>query len=193
VIRRYVLVLSLLTLPIATVVASGATANASVRPHKAVTFTGKVTCSITGSITATPPLLLTTPQTTTIKLTASAKKCTGSTTQGGVTLTSGAVSGKVTADNVDCESLLSGVPNPAGKITWKGTGGTVAPTTFVLSNGSASFGASSTTITFTSTQKGSFKGSGKSSAKVDKTEDQLISECEGSGIAKLVIASGTIS
>jgi hypothetical protein len=193
VIRRYVLALSLLALPVVAVVASTASANASVRPHAGVKFTGSVSCSITGSIKASPPLLLTTPQTTTITLTASAKKCTGNTTQGGVTLKTGAISGKVTAKNVDCESLLNGVPNPTGKISWKGTGGTIQPTTFVLSNGSASFGASSTTITFTSTQKGSFKGSGAASATVNQTEDQLISECEGSGIAKLVISSGKIS
>jgi len=193
VIRKYVLALALLALPIGTVVAAGATANASVRPHTAVTFTGSVKCKITGSITATPPLLLATPQTTTIKLTASAKTCTGNTTQGGVTLTTGAISGKVVAKNLDCESLLSGVPNPKGTIKWKGTGGTISPTNFTLSKGAASFGSSTTKITFTSTQTGSFKGTGSSSAIIKKTESQLISECEGTGIAKLVISSGTIS
>lgn len=194
-IRKYVLALSLLALPIATIVASDSTANASARPHAAVTFKGSVTCSITGSITASPPLLLSTPQKTTITLTATATKCKGAKgvlKQDGVTLKSGKASGKVVAPKEDCESLVGGVPNPVGTITWAGTGGTIAPTKFTLSDGSAKFGSSSTTITFTSTQKGSFAGSGASSATVKKTESQLISECK-TGIAKLVISSGSIS
>jgi hypothetical protein len=192
VIRKSILALSLLALPIATVVAAGTTANAAVRPHKAVTFTGKVSCSVTGSISASPPLTFT-AHTTTISIAGKATKCTGSTKQGGVTLKSGAISGKVVAKNTSCTSLESGVPSPKGTIKWTGTGGTVAPTAFTLSDGAATFGSSTTTITFTSTQTGSFKGKGASSSTIDKTESQLISECEGSGISKLVIASGTIS
>jgi hypothetical protein len=196
VIRKYVLALSLLALPIGTVVATGSAANAAVRPLTAVTFTGSVTCSITGSITATPPLLLSTPQTTTIALTATATKCKGAKgvlKQDGVSLKSGKIAGKVVAQKEDCESLVSGVPNPVGTIKWKGKGGTITPTKFTLSDGSATFGSSSTTITFTSAQTGSFAGSGAASATVDQTESQLIKQCEGSGVATLAIASGSIS
>lgn len=191
-IRKYVLAVLLLALPIGTVVASGSAANAAPRPHKAVTFTGTVSCSLTGKITATPALTFT-AQTITIKLTGTAKKCKGNTSQGGVTLTTGAISGKVVAQNTSCTSLLTGVPNPKGTIKWKGTGGTVTPTKFTLSNGAASFSGSTTTITFTSTQTGSFAGTGGSSATVNKSEKQLIKECGANGIASLTIAKGTIS
>jgi hypothetical protein len=192
VIKKYILALSLLALPIATVVASGATANAAVRPDKAVTFTGKVTCAVTGSISASPPLTFT-AHTTTISLAGKATKCTGSTKQGGVTLKSGVISGKVVAKNTSCASLESGVPNPVGTVKWTGTGGTVTPTAFTLTKGSATFGSSTTTITFSSKQTGSFAGKGSSSGTIDKSESQLIDECNGSGISKLVISSGKIS
>jgi hypothetical protein len=193
VIRKLALALSLLALPLGMIVASGSAANAAIAHKTPVTFTGSVSCDITGSISASPPLLLDTPKTTTITLKATAATCTGDTTQSGVTLTKGAVSGKVKAKKLDCEALLSGVPSPKGTIKWSGKGGTIAPSDVTLSNGSAAFGASSTTITFTSTQTGSFAGSGSVSGTVNQTETQLIDECDGAGIKKLTIASGTLS
>jgi hypothetical protein len=191
-IRKLALALSLLALPLGMVVASGSVANAAVAHKTAVTFTGSVSCAITGSISASPPLVIAPAASTTITLKATAKDCTGDTTQSGVTLTKGMVSGKVTAD-IDCESLLSGVPSPVGTINWTGTKGKIAPSDITLSNGSASFGATTTTITFDSSQTGSFAGSGSVSGTVKKTETQLVDECDGNGIKKLAISSGTLS
>jgi hypothetical protein len=194
VIRKYLLATCLLALPLGTLVASGAAAGASTRTTAPVTFTGSVTCSISGAITAKPPLTLDTPQTTTISLKGTATKCRGKITQGGVKLVSGKISGQIDVQNEDCFALTSGVPNPVGTITWRGKGGRVTPTSFTLSNGAGTFGTKKTTIRFSSAQTGSFAGTGKAKATVKKNETQLINECGSKhGLGRLVVASGRIS
>jgi hypothetical protein len=192
VIRKYVLALSLLALPLGFVAATGSAANAAVRPHSTVTFTGKISCSITGKITAKPGLELTTPQTVTLTLSATGTKCTGSTSQGGATIVSGKAVGSVKG-SYSCESLLSSVPSPAGNITWKTTGNKATPTAFKLSGGKFNSGPP-IVITYNSTQTGSFAGSGKTSATIKQTQSQLVKSCESkAGLKSLTISSGSIS
>ncbi len=137
--------------------ALAAPTNAAVRPQTTVTMKGSISCSLTGSIKINPGLKTSTPQNVTFTLTGNLSKCTGNTSQSGATITKGHASATVQANNVDCFSLISGgVPDPSGKITWTTTGNKAAPTKFVLSNGSVSY----PTVSYTSTQTGSFKGTG---------------------------------
>lgn len=192
--RQLVVALSALTLPLGAVVLNSATAAATVRPHKTITFTGSVSCKITGGhITMTPPLALVTAKSTVVKIAGKATGCTGSTSQGGATIVSGKISGSVTA-TTDCADLASGVPNPVGSITWTTTGNLAKPTKFSLSKGKAALGSKSISITFSSAQTGSFAGTGSAKATVDKTESQLITACESAtGLKSLAIASGSFS
>jgi hypothetical protein len=142
VIRKYVLALSLIALPLGTVVASGAAANASVRPHASVTFTGSISCALSGTIKA-KPALTNTASTSTIAITlgGTLSKCTGKTTQGGLTIASGTVKSTATLPKgTTCTGLLTDTPNPAGTITWKATkkGGEITATAFKLSKGTVS-------------------------------------------------------
>jgi hypothetical protein len=193
VIRKYVLALSILSLPLGLVAFGTTTANASVRPHTTVTMTGSISCKIVGKITATPGLKLTTPQTVKIVLSVTASGCTGNTSQGGATVKSGKVSGTITG-SYSCESLLSSVPNPSGTIKWTSSTTTkIAPTDFALSNGTI-VSTAPPTITYSSTQTGSYAGSGSTTAVVKQSENALITACSSStGLTKLTIKSGSIS
>jgi len=193
VIRKYVLAFSILALPLGLVAFSTNAANASVRPHTTVTMTGSVSCKITGKITATPGLLLTTARSVKIALSVTASGCTGHTSQGGATVKSCKVSGTISG-SYSCESLLSSVPNPSGTIAWTSSTTTkIAPTNFKLSGGKIT-SEKPPTIKYSSTQTGSYAGKGTSTAVVKQTENQIISACSSAnGLTTLTVSSGTIS
>ncbi|MGH9172547.1 MAG: hypothetical protein ACRD0Z_17040 [Acidimicrobiales bacterium] len=191
-----------LALPLGTVAfgsaaASAANRQSAVSPHAAVKFTGSVTCALKGSLSikqtadTTLGLEYSTPETAKIKLTATATACTGDVTQGGVTLTKGAISASITG-SYDWESFIGAPPDAAGKITWKGTGGTITATTFSLGSGTVSLGPPANITYPSTTQKGSFAGSGKASANVKQSASSLIKSCETSPYLKTItIGSGS--
>lgn len=194
VIRKYVLALSLIALPLGTVVASGAAASASVRPHASVTFTGSISCALSGTIKA-KPALTNTASTSTIAITlgGTLSKCTGKTTQGGLTIASGTVKSTATLPKgTTCTGLLTDTPNPAGTITWKATkkGGKITATDFTLSAGSVT-STSPITLTFTSTQTGSFAGTGGTTAVIKQSIGTLLTECGGKGVSSLTLTKGS--
>jgi len=193
VIRKYLLALCLIALPLGTVVATGTAANASVRPHSSVTFTGSISCALSGSIKAKPPLT-NTASTSTIAISLNGKlsKCTGNTTQGGLTIASGAVKSTATLPKgTTCTGLLTDTPNPAGTIKWKATTkGSITATAFSLSDGSVT-STSPITLTYTSTQTGSFAGTGGTTAVIKQSIGTLLTECGGKGVSSLTLTTGS--
>jgi hypothetical protein len=197
VIRKYVFALSALALPLGAVAIGSSTASATVRPHSSVTFTGSVSCALTGAIKAVPAITGT-PSTGTIavSLTGSLTKCTGAITQGGLTISKGIVKSSVTLPaGTSCTTLVSSPPNPTGSITWKPTIVTttkITPTKFKTSGGSVT-STSPITITYSSSQTGSFAGTGSVKAVVKQTLSTLLTECGtgGTGVSKLNLTTGS--
>ncbi len=187
--RKTVLALTVGCLPLATVAATSA-ASAAARPDSTITFTGKISCSITGVIHSTPGLKWSEAQTVKFTLSASLTKCTGHTSQGGATITRGSAHGAVTG-SYSCQSLLSSFPKPSGKITWTTTGNKATPTGFKVTSGSAS---GFPTVTLTLSQTGSFAGTGNVTGKIKQSESQLLAACNSStGLTTINISSGTAS
>jgi hypothetical protein len=195
VLRKYVLALSIAALPVAAVAASTTAANASVRPHKAITFTGSVNCALAGAIKATPAITNTASKgTIAIKLSGKLTKCTGSIKQGGLTISKGTVSSTATLPaGTTCSSLLSSLPKPIGKISWTPTvtgGNTIKPTAFALSSPKLA-SESPITIDYTSTQTGSFTGKGAAKAVIKQGIATLLNDCGGTGVSILTITTGS--
>ncbi len=159
------------------------------RGTHSVTFKGSATCSISGSITATPPLT-TNRAAHTLSLHASLSHCTGNTSENGVTITGGVLTAKGMATG-SCTSLTAGTQS--GTVSWTAGGAGAALTKQSFSNASVSASSNTGIITVklpgsggTSKATGSFAGSKSTlTAVVDQTESMLTSECLGSGVSKL--------
>jgi hypothetical protein len=190
VIRKFTLAGALLAVSAGTLAAVSTSAGAAVRPHSTVTFTGSITCKLKGTFTANPPLTLSTPQTTKITLKTTDSGCTGNTSQGGSTIKKGTSTGSVTG-SYDCESLLSSLPNPAGSTKWKTKGKKAAATDFTLSDGAID--VSTDSVSWDSTQTGSFAGSGSVAANIKQSVSTLTNDCESTkGLKTITIKSGTL-
>jgi hypothetical protein len=108
-------------------VASGA-ASAGTPP---TTFTGSITCAVTGVIHFKPALKNSGGSASTVTAKATLKSCTGDNVQSGITLKKGSLSitsAPATAANT-CGLIMEGSPLPAltGEIKWSGHGGAIAP------------------------------------------------------------------
>jgi hypothetical protein len=167
------------------------TLGVGVATAKSATFTpvslvGPVTCSVTGTVSFSPPLQTggTVPSTVTVR--ASLHKCTDTRAQG-AKLTTGHVSGLTgTTTTNDCATLLSGgVPDlSSGNANWSPTSKIVASSGISLTGGSATVvtGGKKSTVQLSfsggSVTSGSFAGESPSvtvSSKQDTT--QLNSRC----------------
>lgn len=190
--RKYVLALTLLALPLATLVGSSA-ANASPAHTSTVTFTGKIDCKIasTSTITSKPGLLLLTKAKVTLTLSATTTKCTGHTSQGGAKILSGKASASVTGQ-YDCLSLLGTLPTLKGAIVWKTSGKAATKTTVSLSAGKVD--SKTNVVTYHAAQKGSFAGARTVAATIKQTEAQLEAACETkAGLTKINLSSGSFT
>jgi hypothetical protein len=165
------------------------TTGASAAPQKAVTFKGSISCALSGSVTAAPPVT-NTAQTIKFTIKGTVSGCKGKTSQGGVKITGGTISGSVKTASETCTSVVGSPPEFAGSIAWKATGGTAAPTAYKLSAGDAT-STSPLTITYTSTQTGSFAGKGSLTAVVKQSVDTLLSECGSTGVKTLTLTKGS--
>jgi hypothetical protein len=194
-VRRIVLAGAALALPagVAAVVATTVPATAAQRsPAAAVKFTGSVTCSVKGKITANPPVTLSTASSK-VTLTATLSKCTGSTKEKKVTISGGTLAASTTVD-ASCTTLTNGV-NPKGTIKWKATTPGASPTTISFSSGSGAVNNGVITVSLpgsgTATAKGSFAGTtSKATIVLDQTEDTLAGDCLVGGVSTLTF-SGT--
>jgi hypothetical protein len=190
--RKYVLALTLLALPLATLVGTTA-ASASQAHTTTVTFTGKIDCKIasTSTITSKPGLKLTTPAKVTFTLSATTTKCSGHTTQSGDKIISGKVSASITG-KYDCLSLLGTLPTLKGSIIWKTSGKAATKTSLTLSAGKVD--SKTDIVTYHSRQKGSFAGARTVAAKIKQTETQLEKACETkAGLTKINLSSGSFT
>jgi hypothetical protein len=154
-----------------------------------VTFTGSITCAVTGSLAATPPITLSSVSHV-VALHATLKSCTGNTSEKGVTITSGTLSASATA-TLSCTSITGGIGSPKGSIVWHANlpGATSTKQGFSNAAGSVTNGVITVTLPGsggTATATGSFAGSTSSvTVVVDQTESTLAGECLGTGVSKL--------
>jgi len=188
VIRKTVLALSLLVIALGTVAVSSSVAGASV--HGTVTFTGSISCKVATSseVTSRPGLETTTPRKVKFTVSATLVGCKGKTSKGGAKIVSGALTGKATG-SYDCEDLLS-PPPLKGKIVWTTIGKAAAGTAITFSSGALSF----PNLTYTSTQTGSFAGTGSVSLTIKGSEDALLAVCgTKKGLTKIKLSSGQVS
>lgn len=178
----------------ATTLRAHATAHETTKP---VVFTGKVTCAMSGAITAKPGLTDGGGKSAVLTLTAKLAKCTGSTKKSGVTITGAKVTATSKIPNNQCTSLIEGLPKLSGTITYSAKGGSAKATKFSFSNGTV---AASSPITVdypgsggTATATGSFAGSkGSATAVIKQSLDTLLGECgTSSGASALTLTTGS--
>ncbi len=182
-IRRIVLAGTAAAVPLAVF---GAVSAGAATPTK-VKFTGSITCAVTGSLTASPPITLSSASHT-LTLTATLKTCKGSTSKSGVTITGGHLKATATA-TASCLALSGGAPS--GTVTWTANSPGAASTKQSFSTASISVSNSIITVKLPgsggkATATGSFAGSKSSAtAVVDQTESSLVGACTGAGVSKL--------
>lgn len=129
-IRRIVMGAAALAFPVSvlTVGQGMSPAGASSPP---VTFSGSITCAMKGVIDFKPGLIQSAAGTTTVKLVADLKNCTGDTTSDGVTVKTGVVKLlSTTTGSRDCGSVTNAgqLPDLTGKIKWTAKHGDAAST-----------------------------------------------------------------
>jgi hypothetical protein len=170
-----------------------------------VVFAGTLTGDLTGSITISPGLTLSTPSTVPTKFTthvkASALVASKGLTQKGVTITGATGTSTVTVGaGVDCTTLAtSGLPSAVITTKYTATGGAAAATKFKPGSITVALGPPITaTLGGTgTTTSGSFKngtaGSAASTAKLilNDTESQLLAACSATGGLKSIAFTGT--
>jgi hypothetical protein len=188
------LALSALVLPLGAVATGTSSASGSVKPHTIVTFTGSITCAAVGTIKLNPPLTSTASKGAIAQtLTGSLSKCTGKVTQHGLTIAKGTVSSlTMLPKGTACGSLMVSTPKPTGTVRWTATtrAGTITPTRFTTTSGSFVLGPP-ITITYKSTQTGSFAGSGSATLVIKQSAGILSTECGSTGVGLLNITTGS--
>jgi hypothetical protein len=179
--------------------AAGASATSHPRTTKPVTFTGSISCALSGSITASPAFTLSGSKPATLTLHGTLSKCTGKVSQKGVKITGGKVTGKSSVPHNSCSSLVSGAPKLSGTITYIAKGGKVTATKFSFSGGGVGTNkAGNPTVSYpgkgeTSKETGSFAGkTGKAFAVISGSVSTLLAACESpAGLSKLTLTKGS--
>jgi hypothetical protein len=193
-IRNLALAAAALAMPAGMVLAT--TGIASAEPATAVTFTGTLNATVTGSIKVVPPVT-NTPSSGPVKFvtTRNFSNLSGSVTEGGATITGAKYTSTTTAPTgTTCTSLESGVPTGgAGKITYTATGGTVAATKISFATGSLVSTSPLTVGESNATVTGSFKNPSGSASSLTLVIKQsisgLLTSCGGTGVAKLTVTN----
>jgi hypothetical protein len=128
---------------------------AAARPPSAK---GSISCFVTGTLTASPALTMASGRATTLSLHANLRGCTGSPASAKVT--GGTLTGKSVDPSASCVALENGFPPLTGKVTYKTTSGSIAPTTLAFTGGT--LGTMSTPLGITypgSDKRGTAQGS----------------------------------
>lgn len=162
---------------------------------KPVTFTGKISCLMTGSITAAPPLQLATAATVTLTMKGALTRCTGATTDHKVKILSAALSG-TSKGSLSCVSLTKALPGLSGTVTYRTHGGKAAATKFKFSAGTLAAKASPVTVSYPAKRAkayatGSFAG--KTAALhgvVSQSLTALTKSC-GTGLKTIILVKGS--
>ncbi|HMK64090.1 MAG TPA: hypothetical protein VK386_10755 [Acidimicrobiales bacterium] len=167
---------------------------AGARHSSASTAKGAITCSVTGTFTASPALTLGSGKATTLTLQATLSGCTGSSAAAKVT--GGTLSGSSVDKSASCVAFENGFPPLTGKVAYKTTSGSFAPTALAFSGGTLGFMATPLAITYpksggTGTAKGSFATkSPKLIVDMPVPYSQWVAACQNStGLATMTITS----
>lgn len=182
----------------ATLVASlvlGATPSvASARHSSASTPKGTITCFVTGTFTANPALTLGSGKATTLTLHAMLHGCTGSSAAAKVT--GGTLSGKSVDTSASCVAFENSFPPLTGKVTYKTTSGSFAPTALAFNGGTLGIMTTPLAITYpksggSGTAKGSFATkSPKMVLDMPVPYSQWVASCQSSaGLSTMTITS----
>lgn len=194
---------ALAALPLGLVLTLGAATAQAAAP---VTFTGSISCSLTGTVTFSPPLTLSqTSKPTKVTFKGKNDHCVGthgtSLKQKGETLTGSKDSFTSTIpanSSGSCGALAGGtLPAATFAVTWTGTS-PITPSKLVFKSGTLNL--SSGLIEYLNgTSTGSFAGSAQTALQATKisegngttvaySESNAVAACEGSGIKDLTLA-----
>ncbi len=192
---RRVIVTTGAVLAAASLVAVVGISAATASTTKPVKFTGKLTCTLTGSVAAKPGLTDAGGKATTLTLSGKLSKCTGSTKKSGVKITGGKVLATSKLASNGCAALLATLPPLKGSITYATKGGKAVASKFNFSTGKVA-SASPITVDYpakggTVKVTGSFAGSkGLATLVVKQAETALLGECgTAAGVTVLTLTS----
>jgi len=158
---------------------------------------GKVRCTVIGTVKYKPPLKATSsgPSTTTLKTTLSCGN--GGSTGDGLHLASGKNLTKTSNATNDCASVLtpSGPPQPGtGSVKWKQTTGTAKqnPSSITLTRTGSTQTPQVTVDSSGPVNSGSYHGeTATSHTVIQETSAQIIAACGGKGLKVLHITTGS--
>jgi hypothetical protein len=169
---------------------AGASRSAAGKPK------GPIACTLTGTLTASPPLSLGSGKATTLTLSADVGTCTGS--AAAAKITGGTVTGKSVDTSASCVGLENGFPALAGKVKYKTSGRSVGRTALAFSGGTLNMNATPLSITFP-------KPGGKGVAKhafatkkarlgivLSETYSMWVATCQApNGLSTMTLAAGS--
>jgi hypothetical protein len=162
-----------------------------------VTFTGNISCSLTGKMTFVPPLTNGGTSPTTVTFTGKNKLCKGvgipptSLKQGGAKLKKSKEAYSFTLPANNCTALLGGIAPPISMtVNWLGTS-PITPTVITFPQGITSSSGGHTSIIYAipndGVATGSFAGTAEMDLEILQTDAQLLSECSHKGIKSLTL------
>lgn len=185
------------------VVPAVASASTHGKKSKPVVFTGKLTCSVKGTIRINPALTATGSSPTKLKFTGTLSKCKGNKKEKKATITGGTITAKGSSSSNSCAYFDGNIPAISGTAVFKTASKKhkAAPTAFKYSKGMVNpKNTSAVEIDYpatpggTSSAKGSFKGTSDTLALItNQTAASFASACgpTGKGIKSVKVVSGT--
>jgi len=179
---------------IASLVLGVTSSAASARHSPGATAKGTISCFVTGTFTASPALTLGSGKATTLKLQATLRGCTGSAAAAKVT--GGTLTGKSVDTSASCVAFENSFPPLTGKVTYKTTSGSFAPTALAFNGGTLGIMATPLGVTYpksggTGAAKGSFATkSTKLILDMPVPYSQWVAACQSSaGLSTMTITS----
>jgi hypothetical protein len=162
-------------------------------PRSATVAKGTVTCFVSGTLTASPALTLSSGKATTLTLKATMQGCTGSAAS---KLMGGTLTGKSVDTSASCVGFENSLPPLTAKASYKTTSGSLAPTALVFDGGTLGYMATPLAITYpktggSGTAKGSFATkSPKLILDMPVPYTQWVAACQSpAGLATMTITS----
>jgi hypothetical protein len=160
-----------------------------------VSLTGSISCVETGSLGFSPPLTTNgTGKPDSITYSGSLSSCTGNTTQQGITITGGTITGSETLTTDSCSDVASGrsMQVMTARIDWTATGGTVKHSGVRTPKGTFQTGSNGNlTLDLPGPEKSSTTSYSlmgdiyTSNLLIDQSVSNLLSSCGGSGISSM--------
>lgn len=159
----------------------------------ATTAKGTTMCFVSGTLTAKPPLTLSSGKATTLTLAGTVKGCTG---KGASNIMQATISGKSTDTSASCVAFENAFPPLTAKVTYKTTSGSLAPTALTFAGGKLNSTSMPLNITYPqSGGRGAAKGSfattsAKMQLNLSMPYTQWVASCQSSsGLASMTVSS----